>query len=236
MDLPCFIKINNRKLFSIFTNTGKKKIVIYCHGFRGESTGPNRFFVRLARELKKEGVSSLRFDQYCSGNSDGDFEDASFSNWVGTTTFLVNKYLKLGYQVSLLGQSMGGSCVIVAGSKMGNKLSSVVAWTPGVIADKPNIKGEYMYEHGQRVKWKFWTEAYKSNISECFKKLKVNTYVIFASKDEYVPLKDQEIVIKSAKSNQKIDILKGEVHSKWNFETSEKVINNTAKFLISNFE
>jgi len=93
-----------------------------------------------------------------------------------------------------------------------------------------------MYESGQRVKWKFWEEAYNAKISECFTKLKVNTYTIFATNDEYVPLKDQEIIIKSAKSYQKIDILKGEVHSKWAYETSEKVINNTANFLSSNFK
>jgi len=236
MDSSRFIKINNKELFSIFTDSGNKKLVIFCHGFRGDSTGPNRYFVRLARRLQEKGISSLRFDQYANGNSEGDFENASFNNWVDTTFFLVNKYINLEYKVSLLGQSMGGSCVIVAGSKLGNKLSSIVAWTPGIIADEPKVQGKYMYESGQRVKWKFWEEAYKANISECFTKLKVNTYTIFATKDEHVPLKDQEKIIKTAKSHQKIDILKDEVHSKWAYGVSEKVLSDTTSFLSSNFK
>ena len=182
------------------------------------------------------GVSSFRFDQYGCGNSEGDFENSTFSNWVDTTITLVNKYYKRGYQVSLFGQSMGGACVIIAGSKLGNKVSSIATWSPGIIKDSPKIKGKYMYEKGQRVKWKYWVDAHKANIPESFKKLGMNTYVFFPTEDEYVPYKDQQVIIKSAKAHQKIEILKDQLHSQWPYDVSQKVIEKTADFLASNFK
>ena len=91
-----------------------KKVVIFCHGFRGTSTGPARFFVKAARELEKEGISSVRFDQYGSGNSDGEFEESRFDDWVATTIAIARDYLSNGYEVALFGQSMGAATVINA--------------------------------------------------------------------------------------------------------------------------
>jgi len=236
MDTAKYLKIKGKNIFSIFSDSGDKRVVIFCHGFRGDTTGPNRFFVRLARKLENRGISSLRFDQYGCGNSEGNFENSSFKNWVSTTTLIAKKYLEKGYRVSLFGQSMGGACVIVVGSKLGSELSSVAAWSPGISKDKPRIKGKYMYEKGQKVKWDYWIEAYQANVVKSFNKLTVNTCLFFASKDEYVPTKDQQAIIKTAKPHQKIEILKNEVHSKWSYEVSEKVIEKTANFFASNFK
>lgn len=236
MDSARYLRIKNKNIFTIFSDSEKKNVVICCHGFRGDTTGPNRLFVRLARKLEEKGISSLRFDQYGCGNSEGKFEDSSFNNWVETIINLAQKYIKSGYQVALMGQSMGGSGVIVAGSKLKDSISSIVAWTPGVMAQKPKTRGKYMYESSQRVRWEYWIEAHSANIPECFKKLTVNTLVFFATKDEYVSLKDQKIIIKSVKPNQRIEILENEVHSKWSYEVSEKVIEKTANFFVSNFK
>jgi len=236
MDSVKYLKIKGKNTFSIFSDSGNKKVVIFCHGFRGDTTGPNRFFVRLARKLNEKGISSLRFDQYGCGNSEGDFENSTFSNWVNTTTALANKYLKRGYQVSLFGQSMGGACVIVVGSKLGSRISSLVAWSPGIIKDKPIIKGKYMYEKGQRMKWDYWIEAYQANVVKSFSKLKTKTLLFIATKDEYVPPSDQKAIIKATKSHQTIETLEGEVHSQWSYEVAEKVIAKTANFLVSNFK
>ena len=95
-----------------------KKVVIFCHGFRGTSTGPARFFVKAARELEKEGISSVRFDQYGSGNSDGEFEESRFDDWVATTIAIARDYLSNGYEVALFGQSMGAATVINAAAEL----------------------------------------------------------------------------------------------------------------------
>lgn len=227
--------INDHKIATVFHDTGSKKIVIFCHGSRSSSIGPNRFFVRAAKKFEKEGISSLRFDQYGSGNSEGDFMESSFDNWVTTTKILVNKYSNEGYKVALLGQSMGGANVLVAASQVQEKLSSVVAWVPGIVNNPPNVQGEFMEEVGQRVSWSFWEEAYHANIVECFKKTKIPELIFFATNDEYVSLIDQEPIISAAQSYQKIEILQSNTHSTWSYDQATKVIDKTVEFIKENF-
>ena len=78
-------EFNGHKIATVFHDGGNKRIVIFCHGYRGTSIGPSRFFVRAADKLASEGISSLRFDQFGSGNSEGDFFYSSFNDWLSTT-------------------------------------------------------------------------------------------------------------------------------------------------------
>jgi len=109
-------------------------VVIFCHGFRGERTGPNRTFVRAARALAAVGISSLRFDQYGSGDSDGDFLDSSFTDWVETCQALAVEQIKAGRRVALFGQSMGGSAALCAAADL-QQLAAVVAWVADANVD-----------------------------------------------------------------------------------------------------
>src|SRR3990172_5998405 len=122
-------KFNNHDLATTFHDTGSKDVVIFCHGYRGTNVGPNRFFVRAAQELAKRNISSIRFDQYGSGNSESDFFNSSFTDWIETTKAIARHYLKQGYKVALFGQSMGGAAGIAVGAEMSN-LSAIVAWAP----------------------------------------------------------------------------------------------------------
>ena len=235
MEIIKFVEINKKKIASVINDTGNKNIVIFCHGFRSTKIGPNRFFVKVARELEKQNISSLRFDQYGSGDSEGDFIDSRFDDWVKTTEEIVNDYFSKGYKVSLLGQSMGGSAVLVAASHLGNKLQSVVAWVPDPSVDKLKIYGKHMDEGGQRVDWDFWKQAHQINIVDCFKKITVPTYVVFCENDEYVSAENQQALISVVRPHQKIEILKGHTHSSWAYDQASKVIQNTIQFLVSNF-
>jgi len=235
MEIIKFIEINNKKIATVINDAGSKNIVILCHGFRSTKIGPNRFFVKVARELEKQKISSLRFDQYGSGDSEGDFIDSRFNDWVKTTEEIINDYLSKGYKVSLLGQSMGGSLVLVVASHLGDKLESVVAWVPDPSVDKLNVYGKYMDEGGQRVDWDFWKQAHQANIVSCFKQITAPTYIVFCDKDEYVSAENQQALISVTQPHQKIEILKGHTHSSWAYDQASKVIQNTIHFLVSNF-
>ncbi len=235
MDHSSFQNVNGHQITTVFHDGGNRKVVIFCHGFRGSSIGPNRFFVRLAKKLQKEGMSSLRFDQYGSGNSKGDFMESSFNDWVSTTQELAQRYLEDGFQVSLLGQSMGGATVIVAVSQIEN-INSVVAWTPGIITDPPEAKGEYMEEGGQRVQWKFWQEAHEANVLKSLQNISVPTLVFLATNDEYVGEKDMNTLKSSALPNQEIETLQNYKHSTWSYDQAESVIQKTKDFLVKNFK
>lgn len=235
METTAFVTINNHKIATVFHDSGTKKLVIFCHGFRSSNIGPNRFFVRMARLLEKEGISSVRFDQYGSGNSEGDFMDSSFTDWVTTTKALAEKYIKEGYEVALLGQSMGGSTVLVVASELQDKLSSVVAWVPDASIDTLHIEGNYMEEGGQRVGWKFWEEAHSAHIPECFTNTNIPEYVFLATNDQFVSEENRNALVKVAKPDQAIEILHNETHSSWSYDVATDVITKSIVFLKDHF-
>lgn len=235
METSNFLQINGHKIASVFHDSGSKKLVIFCHGFRSSNIGPNRFFVRMARLLEKEGISSVRFDQYGSGNSEGDFMDSSFNDWITTTKMLVEKYLQEGYKISLLGQSMGGATVLVVASELQEKLASVVAWVPDASVDELHIDGPYMEEGGQRVNWNFWTEAHNAKIPNRFASTSIPEYVFLATNDQFVSEENRNALISVAKHHQNIELLTNETHSSWSYDVSTDVINKSIAFIQKHF-
>jgi esterase/lipase len=193
---------NGHRISTAFHDVDSKSIVIFLHGYRGTNAGPNRFFVTAARQLAKQGISSLRFDQYGSGNSEGDFFDASFIDWIKTTKAIAENHLNQGYKVALFGQSMGGAAVIAVGSELPN-LSAIVAWSPD-----PNVekfvapKNGIIEESGQIVQARFWQEAHDVKVA------------------------------KNAQSNHKVENFEGYAHSKWTYEQAKEIIDKSIKFLV----
>lgn len=163
--------INNKQIVTYYSeaNNQSKKLVIMSHGFRGSSLGPARQFVDFQRILNKNGYSVLRFDQPNSGNSEGDFIDSSFLEWVQTTVFLADKYINKGYQVSLLGQSMGATTSVVATGdpKLKGKIHCLLLWVPDAKSDIDVDPNKIYEEGGQKYKGSFWTRARGCDFKSC---------------------------------------------------------------------
>jgi len=223
-------EFNGHQIACAFNDAGSKEIVIFCHGFRGSNTGPRRFFVRTANELAKRGLSSLLFGQYGCGNSDGDFMESRFDDWVATTKAVTKHYLDQGYRVSLLGQSMGGATVIVAAADM-PEISSVVAWAPGVITKPYEKSGEYMEEMGERVDHAFWEQAYEAKIADQLTRVKAPTLIFQCSDDKYISAEDHAAIETNAQENHKVIMLKDHTHSGWTYDQATETINKTVDYL-----
>jgi len=223
--------INNHNLATVYHDAGSKKIVIFCHGYRSSSIGPNRFFVKAARNLEKLGISSFRFDQFGSGNSEGDFMESSFNDWIKTTEILVNDYYKKDYKVALWGQSMGGSTVLEVVSDNAH-VAAIISWVPDASIDEfvASSKG-WEEEEGQRVSSNFWSEAHSINFANCLTKIKAPTYIVQCTNDEFVSEANRSAISNSAQLNHKVDVYKGYQHSKWTFEQAEEIINKGVDFL-----
>ncbi len=222
-------------LSTVLTSNGSKEIVIFCHGFRSSSIGPNRFFVRAARMLAEAGISSLRFDQYGSGNSEGDFLDSSFTDWIETIQSISKHYVNLGYEVALFGQSMGGSAVIVAASQVSG-LNSVVSWSPDPSVDEPiGEETEYYEECGERVGNRFWHEAHNANIPSALSLINIPTYIVQCEDDEYVSPDNHQAIVSHARPNHVLEMYHGYPHSRWSFEQATQIIDRSVNFLLKNF-
>lgn len=227
---------NGHRISTAFHDGGSKSIVIFCHGYRGTNVGPNRFFVTAARQLDKQGISSLRFDQYGSGNSEGDFFDSSFLDWIETTKAVAENYLKQGYKVALFGQSMGGAAVTAVGSELPN-LFAIVAWSPDPNVEKfVTPKNEVIEESGQIVQARFWQEAHDAKIEDKISSIKTPMYIIQCTADEYVDEQNRNAIAKNAQPNHKVENFEGYSHSKWTFEQSKEIIDKSVSFLVECFK
>ena len=228
-DKVSFEKVNNKNVFCIFNepNVSKKQIVIFSHGFRSSTIGPARTFVDFSRILNEEGIATLRFDQPNCGNSEGNFLDSSFDEWVNTTTYFTKKYLDLGYKVILLGQSMGGATTIAATARpeIKDKIPCIVLWSPGV--NDGDFKGgseEVFEEGGQKYKGKFWIEAQGNEIFKSLEGYRGKIHLVYGENDKFISqeLRDKTIQIIKDKGQQFM-VLKEQNHSSWEFEKTQTV-------------
>lgn len=231
-----FEKINNKKVFQILTepNISSKKIVIMNHGFRGTSIGPSRSFVDFESLLIEKNFAVLRFDQPCSGNSEGIYLNSSFNEWIKTTAYFAKKYLNLGYDVVLLGQSMGATTtMVVAGQEnLRNRIPCIILWVPDAKSNV-NVEPNKVYEEGgQKYRGKFWIEAKEADFFGALDNYPGGIHLVYGEKDKYVPQRLRTQTIDKVKSkNQPYMILPRQDHSSWEYDMVQKVYMEEIKFL-----
>ena len=228
------IIVNGHRIAATLHDAGGKSIVIFCHGYRGDSTGPSRLFVTAARRLSDDGISSLRIDQFGSGNSDGDFKDSSFQDWIETTQYLAKKYIEDGYIVGLFGQSMGAATVIAAASRV-EKISAVVAWVPDPSVDKfTPPKNGFIEEGGQMVQAKYWQEAHDERVAEKLRNVVAPCYIVQASNDEYVSPENHKAIVDNAGPHHVVEMFENYTHSSWSYSQAQEIVRRSCVFLQKN--
>lgn len=104
------------KLAGVFHDTGSKKLVVLCHGFRASKE--SNTMVNLAVALENEGISSFRFDFSGNGESEGTFQYGNYSGEVEDLRSVVEYFngVHRGTAV-VLGHSKGGSVVLLYAAK-----------------------------------------------------------------------------------------------------------------------
>jgi pimeloyl-ACP methyl ester carboxylesterase len=250
--IPCmkqrveFADVLGRRVFTILTEPDEPtdRLLIMSHGFRGESTGPAREFVDLERLLVADSIACLRFDQPCSGNSEGDFRDSSFLAWIDTIVELAGRHLDAGYRVALLGQSMGASATMIAASRepLLGRIPVIVLWVPDPKenlhqADRgyATLIGEtagYVDEGGQRVRSDFWREANQAGFFSALEAYRGRIHLVYGEDDIFVPpeLRAKVIAWVEAKG-QTVTVLPGKDHSSWDYDVAQEVYGLERDFL-----
>ncbi len=92
---------------------------VFAHGFTLGKDSPAAS--RICKQLARDGVGMLRFDNLGLGESEGDWGDGSFSHKVEDTARAVEFMEQSGYPVKLMvGHSFGGAAVIAAAHLVGD--------------------------------------------------------------------------------------------------------------------
>ena len=107
--------------------------VVLYHGFSGDRREPGFMFVRFSRLLANYGIASVRFDFYGSGESDGSFEEMTFSGEAEDASIILD-YFKSHEKIdenniTLLGLSMGGALAGYLAGKRSSEINGLVLWS-----------------------------------------------------------------------------------------------------------
>jgi hypothetical protein len=227
METVFFERFQGKKIFCTFSEPkrAKKHLIIMAHGFRGTSIGPARAFVDFEQLLLQQGFSVLRYDHPSSGNSEGAHIDSSFNEWVDCIVFIAKRYLKQGYTLTILGQSMGATAAMIASTTTGlrGKLHSLLLWVPDPKSDfSGNPKTTYE-ENGQQYKGSFFQEAKNKNFFSSLAQYTGLLHVVYGEKDKYISKELRIRVIEHARRKGLVLILSKEDHSPWTSTSYQKV-------------
>lgn len=238
MEKAFFEEIHGKQVFCILSQSQSpsKKIVIMSHGFRGNSTGPSRSFVNLKDILISEGFNVFRFDQPNSGNSEGSFVDSSFNEWVQTIVHFVRQYFDKGYEIVLLGQSMGATATIIASARneIKDKIKAMILWVPDPKSEDSDwlskevptkkYQDNIFEEGGQKYKESFWQEVKDADFFTCINEYKGPLHLVYGQEDMFVSERLRERVIHVVREKgQQVMILKGQNHSGWDYDVCQQV-------------
>lgn len=116
---------NNKVLRGVLNlpeGVDKPWVVLNLHGFGGSKSGHKAAHTHMARALEAEGIGCARFDFYGCGESDGEFEELTFTGQLEDTEDLYNWLIASGVtdadHIILSGQSLGGYVASCAAPKL----------------------------------------------------------------------------------------------------------------------
>lgn len=122
-----------RGILNLPEENGTFPVWMNIHGFGGNKSGYKNLHTKQARTFEKNGIVSVRFDLYGNGESDGEFEDMTFTSLLEDTEDIYRWVLEQEWadkeQVILSGQSMGGYVASCAAPKL--KPAKLVLMCPG---------------------------------------------------------------------------------------------------------
>lgn len=174
--------------------------VIFLHGFTGDRLESHWIFVKCARALAETGISSLRFDFYGSGESDGTFYEATLQSEISDAKAAIHfirqrKEIDSG-RLGLCGLSLGGCVAACVARTAGAK--ALVLWSavarPAILQDlsmelgksSENHPGAYEY-NARVISKRFLEKAVKADPLNAISRFKRPTLILHPGNDRSVP-------------------------------------------------
>jgi len=135
-----------RRLFGVFDEPaegGARELgVVLCYPHGADYETSFRAFRLLGTRLARAGFRVLRFDYLGTGDSSGDIDDASVSQWVADVITAVHELRSSGdlREVSLVGLRLGATLAALAAAEC-QTVDRVVLWEP-VIDGREYVKAQ----------------------------------------------------------------------------------------------
>ena len=195
---------------------------ILCHGM--ESNKESEKLVTLGRALAQKGVLALRFDFACAGESNGKFEEITYSGEVQDLKAAFNHIRRYpARKIGILGSSMGGTVALLFAAeepRVANLVTIAAPFHPEKITDKLLTREEvenwrrlgHILYHGRRINVSLLDDLKKIDVPGAAKKISCPALILHGDADETVPVEEAHELFVQLQGAKKIRILKGADH------------------------
>jgi exosortase A-associated hydrolase 2 len=134
---PFYFRNSGKSLFGIYYPPSGERVrncgIVICHPIGHEYIHGYRALRQLAHQLARAGFAVLRFDYYGCGDSAGDFQEGSLTQWLADIREAIREIESRGSisKISLIGARVGGALAVLLGGERPD-IESVVLWDPVV--------------------------------------------------------------------------------------------------------
>lgn len=205
-----FLDSEHGKVCALISQAGKS-VVILAHGYLSDKN--SRTNQALAKLLNEAGISTISFDVYGHGESEGDVEHLTISK-AASSMLAVYDYAESKFEkIGMCGSSFTGSVTLIAASKR----------NPDALALKCPVfmpKELWDFRHGEKgisewknkgyvetwgSKWYFdaYEDAKQYDMRAIAASIKAPTLVVHGNKDVTVPISQAENLVFGLASEEK---------------------------------
>lgn len=135
-ETPFFFRLGEHRLFAVLhrpESGAARQGIVLCTALAEEKLWSHRVYVNLARDLAREGCSTLRFDFRGEGDSDLDFEECGLESRRADAVRAAEVLLEQEPQLPgciFLGHRVGCAVAAMAATSPGVRARGVIAWDP----------------------------------------------------------------------------------------------------------
>ena len=197
---------------------------IFVHGFTLGRNSPAAW--RVSRQLAREGIGMLRYDNLGIGDSDGDWGDGSFTVKVEDTVRAATLMAERGTPADLLvGHSWGGAAAIAAAVRAAGVRAVATIGAPAdpshveaqydAVMDRVLSEGSHEWFVGGRtlvLKRAFVDDVHRARLSERIRELRVPLLVLHSPADKTVDIADAGEIFRQAHHPRSFVALEGADH------------------------
>lgn len=244
MELYCEIKTEEGIMRGMLNrpNANKYPIVVMLHGFTANRNGPRFAFVRLARELEKHGIGSIRFDFLGSGESDLSFKDMTYMKECQQVVSIIEEVKKIDNvsDIYLLGHSMGGAIAGNIAAHFPDIIKKCCLWAPAFCMPQlikhlkdevGEIEGDYFDCKGLDLSLEFVDQMIGLNLYANLEDYKNELMIIHGESDETVPYQSAAVYINQYNRDElNFVTLKNGSHNYEKREEITEVLSKTIEF------
>jgi alpha-beta hydrolase superfamily lysophospholipase len=196
--------------------------VILCHGM--ESNKESEKLVTLSRQLSEKGIFALRFDFAGSGESEGKFEEITYSGEVEDLRAAYEVVMKYRpKKIGVLGSSMGGTVALLFAAEEKNVAALVTIAAPvhperfskrlSTPEETEQWRAHGFIEyHGRRLNVSLLHDLEVLDVPKAARKISCPVLVIHGDKDDIVPVEEGHELFAELAEPKRLCIIEGSGH------------------------